>query len=59
MASAHCPGTEGAVGPGLWVRNKEQWADRGRRLPILHVCVKEPRVRSDVLKGSGDSVPRS
>jgi hypothetical protein len=27
-APAHGPGTEGAVGPGLWVRNKEQWADR-------------------------------
>jgi hypothetical protein len=30
---------------------KTQWADRGRRLPILYVCVKELCVKGPISSG--------
>ncbi len=46
---------------GLWVRNKEQWADRGSEPPtpwgIPYVCVKEPRVK--IRSPEGDGVCRA
>jgi len=37
----------------LWVRNKEQWADREVTFQHLHVCVKELRVKIRSPQGDG------
>ena len=44
---------------GLWVRNKEQWADREVTRQHLHVCVKELRVRSEVLRATACALYRN
>ena len=47
-------GHRGSGDPGLWVRNKEQWADRGSEpADSVHVCVKEPRVKIRSPQGDG------
>ena len=59
-APAYGPGTEGAGIRvcGYAIKNSGLIVEVNSL--ILHdVCVKEPRVRSEVLKGIGDSMPRS